>query len=137
MPRSPESVGAEEVRLRPHEWLALAGGVLVGGLVGAAAGGQGSGRLWPALVGAVIGASAAGTCLLGHRLGAGTGAIGLAAGIVTGLEGLLLTALALRGDDEAVDALVGTTAMAVVLGLVCAAVTGLLLDGDEGEEPTG
>jgi hypothetical protein len=43
----------------------------------------------------------------------------------------LLAHLALRGDAEMADSLIGTTVLAIVLGLLCAAVAGLLLSGDQ------
>lgn len=122
-----ESKIRSRIRLRTREWTALGVGVLLGGLLGAAAARLEPGWVWPTVACAVLGMSAAGVCVVGFRLEAGVAAIGLSAGAVAGIEGLLLSALALRGDSEKVDSLIGTTAMAVVLGLVCAAMSGLLL----------
>ena len=117
--------------LRPREWSALGAGLALGGLAGAALGHPEPGWVSWALACAVVGASSAGACVTGCRLGVGAATVGLAAGGVAGLEGLLLARLALRGDAEMVDSLIGTTVLAIVLGLLCAAVAGLLLSGDQ------
>jgi hypothetical protein len=123
-------------RLRTREWSALGTGLVLGGLAGAALGYPQPGWVWSALACATIGASSAGVCVLGYRLEAGTAAIGLTACGVAGLEGLLLTYLALGGDSEKTDSLIGTTVMAIVLGMVCAAFARFLLsvglDASEG-----
>jgi hypothetical protein len=125
-------------RLRPREWSALGTGVVLGGLVGAALGYPEPGWVWSALACAVIGASSAGVCVLGYRHEIGTAAVGSTAGGVAGLEGLLFAYLALRGDSEKADSLIGTTVMAIILGLVCAATAGLLLsNGPDATEGAG
>ncbi len=60
----------------------------------------------------------------------GTGLTGLGAGTVVGFEGLLVAAVATRGDTERADTLLGTTLLAVFLGLVCAGVAAVLADDD-------
>src|SRR4051794_4172158 len=132
MARQNDSKVRSRSRLRPREWSALGTGLVLGGLAGAALGYPEPGWVWSALACAMIGASSAGVCVLGYRHEAGTAAIGLTTGGVAGLEGPLLAYLALRGDSEKTDSLIGTTVMAIVLGLLCAAMAGLLLsDGPD------
>lgn len=113
---------------RGRPWGALGTCVVLGALAGAALGYPEPRWVWSVLAGAVVAVSAAVVALLGRRVDAGTALTGLAAGIVAGFEGLLVTAVALRGDTERADALLGTTLLAVVLGLVCAGVATVLTD---------
>ena len=120
--------------LRPREWCVLGTTALFAGLTGAAVGYPGPGWVWSVLAAAIVGTSAAVVVVLGLRRGVRNPALGLLAGGVAALEGWVVGYLNTRGDSEVVDALIGTTAMAIVLGLVCAALTGVLLLDDDPED---
>lgn len=113
---------------RGRPWGALGTCLVLGALAGMAPGYPEPGWVRAAIAGAVVGGSAAVVALLGRRIDAGTALTGLAAGIVAGFEGLLVAAVAARDDTERADALLGTTLLAVVLGLVCAGVATVLTD---------
>lgn len=80
------------------------------------------------VVGAVIGLSAGVVAVATTRHDLPTAAGVLVAAALAAVQGLVLTATALADDGERTDALIGTTVIAIALGLVCFAVVTLLAD---------